>query len=131
MRNYPTNSPEAAARIVSTVALSDGRLCSRELNLLDRFGKAGVLGLSPERLHAVLRDYCQDMQLYAAYDWAEAGQHVPESLGSLLAEVQDPALRTRLLQLCAAVAGADAHCSDAERHVIDAARRRWLEEARA
>ena len=125
MRAYPADSPEAAARLVSMVALADGHLCSRELALLEKIGKAGLLGLSRERLHAVLRDYCQDMQLYAAYDWAEAGRLLPETLDAVLAEVRNPALRAQLLQLCAEVVDADAHWSDAERYALDKLRARW------
>ncbi|VTU16244.1 tellurite resistance TerB family protein [Variovorax sp. RA8] len=130
MRSYPLNSPQAAARIVATMALSDGKLCSRELNLIDRFGKAGVLSLSREQLHTVLRDHCQDMALYTSYEWAERGECLPESLHRLLAEVQDPLRRAHVLQLCGAIADADAHWSAAERRMIDTVRRCWAQEAR-
>lgn len=48
MRNYKIDSPEAAARIVSTVALSDGHLCKREPDRMHELGATVSLGLSRE-----------------------------------------------------------------------------------
>ena len=35
MRTYPSNSPEAAARIVALAMLADGNVCHREMQALD------------------------------------------------------------------------------------------------
>ena len=36
MRTYPSNSPEAAARIVALAMLADGNVCHREMQALTR-----------------------------------------------------------------------------------------------
>lgn len=127
MRNYSTDSPQAAARIVSLVALSDGHLCSRELDRMHALGATAALGLTREQLLRVMQDYYEDMQLHGEYGWADASRLDPASLDGMLAEVRDPRLRQEVLRLCTAVAEADAHWSDSELRVIDTARARWLD----
>jgi hypothetical protein len=47
MRSYPHNSPEAAARIVALVLISDGHVCSSEFDILKQLGAERELGLEP------------------------------------------------------------------------------------
>ena len=50
MRSYPRNSPEAAARIVALVLISDGHVCSSEFDILKQLGAERELGLEPQLL---------------------------------------------------------------------------------
>ena len=44
MRTYPSNSPEAAARIVALAMLADGNVCHREMQALDALHGRQVQG---------------------------------------------------------------------------------------
>ena len=61
MRSYPRNSPEAAARIVALVLISDGHVCRSEIETLHRLQIERELGLAPGRqlgelLHHLTRE---------------------------------------------------------------------------
>lgn len=47
MRSYPLNSPEAAARIVALVLISDGHVCRSEIEAMQHLQIEQVLGLTP------------------------------------------------------------------------------------
>ncbi|MEY4754847.1 MAG: hypothetical protein RJA44_2522, partial [Pseudomonadota bacterium] len=61
MRIYPTNSPEAATRIVALAMLADGYLSPSELAVLDRQRAHEQLGLGYDRIDAVLHGFCEDL----------------------------------------------------------------------
>lgn len=125
MRSYPRNSPEAAARIVALVLISDGHVCRTEVEALQRLNVEPELGLPPGAFAQVVHTLCEDL-LMGSYGSATMMCSVDEStLASLLAEVDDPALQARVLRLAAAAAEADRHVADAEALVVTAARRHW------
>lgn len=125
MRNYPRNSPQAAARLVSLALLADGHLDRAELEALQRTGACRDLGLSDEQFNAVLHAFCEDLLATSAHTWGAACQLDAETLDALMAEVDDPALRSRVLRLCAEVVHADRHVADGEALVLRTALDRW------
>ncbi|MDI1260492.1 TerB family tellurite resistance protein [Aquabacterium sp.] len=125
MRTYPSNSPEAAARLVALVLISDGHVCRSELDALDRLEAAHELGLQPDAMSGIVQTLCEDL-LLGAYASGSLVANVDEAaLTSLVAEVTDPVLRGRVLRLAVAVANADRHLAEGELLVIEAAYRRW------
>jgi hypothetical protein len=125
MRTYPRNSPEAAARILALVLISDGHVCRSEFEVLNRVGASGALGLDVDALSRVVHTLCEEL-LLGAYDSGSAMTRVdPDTLASLLAEVDDPALQRTVMGLAEAVAEADRHLADGEALVLEAARRHW------
>ncbi len=56
-RNYRTNSPEAAARLIATLVARDGRLDWREMEFLDDADALRILGIERGRFLAVLSHY--------------------------------------------------------------------------
>lgn len=122
MRSYPRNSPEAAARILALVMISDGHVCRSELAALQSLDLAGALGLSPDALPQVVQALCEDL-LLATGGLAEGVDAA--LLAALMAEIDDPALQRTLLGLCLTAAAADAHLSDGEAVMLDAVRRHW------
>lgn len=122
MRSYPTDSPEAVARIVALALLADGNLHPGEL---------GALQTHPPHLLAdglmetVLREFCEDLLATHAAAPASTLTLDDATICALLDEVQDESLRARALQLCVAVVEADAHLAGGEFHVLYAAARRW------
>ena len=125
MRSYPLNSPEAAARIVSLVLISDGHVCSSEFDILKRLGAERELGLEPQLLPHVVHTLCQEL-MASGYETGSLMSNVDDStLASLMAEISDPVLQRKVLRLSLAAARADGHLADGETLVVDAARRHW------
>ncbi len=125
MRSYPRNSPQAAARIVALALLADGNLCKSELDALERHGAPALLGLSRAELHAVVHDLCQDLLAGSDLAWGGSSQVDARTLAGLLAEVQDPQLQVKVMQLCVAVVETDSHVAEGESAVLAAALTQW------
>lgn len=125
MRSYPRNSPEAAARIVALVLISDGHVCRSEFETLTKLDAARDLGLEPQNLPGIVQTLCEDL-LMDGFDGGSMLSHVDDgSLASVLAEVDQPELRGKVLRLAAAAAAADRHLSDGEASMLDALSRHW------
>jgi hypothetical protein len=125
MRSYPHNSPEAAARIVALVLISDGHVCSSEFDVLKKLGAERELGLEPQLLPHIVHTLCEEL-LAGGYETGSLMGNVDDStLASLMAEISDPALQRTVLRLSLAAARADGHLADGETLVVDAARHHW------
>lgn len=125
MRSYPRNSPEAAARIVALVLISDGHVCSSEFDILKQLGAEHELGLEPHLLPQIVQTLCEEL-LMGGYATGSLLANVDDStLASLMAEVSDPALQGTVLRLSLAAALADGHLADGETVVLQAARHHW------
>ncbi len=125
MRSYPHNSPEAAARIVALVLISDGHVCSSEFDILNQLGAERELGLEPRLLPHIVHTLCEEL-LLGGYETGSLMSNVDDSaLASLMAEISDPALQRTVLRLSLAAARADGHLADGEIIVLEAARRHW------
>lgn len=132
MRSYPHNSPQAAGRIVSLVLIADGHVCRSEFEALNGQDAAGQLGLAADELPRLVQQLCEDLLM------SDPGSSTPlcrveeATLAALMAELTDPVLQQRVLQLASAAARADAHLAEGEALVLEAARRHWgLSEAHA
>jgi hypothetical protein len=125
MRSYPHNSPEAAARIVALVLISDGHVCSSEFEILKQLGAERELGLEPHLLPHIVHTLCEEL-LLGGYATGSPMDGVDDgTLASLMAEISDPALQRTVLRLSLAAARADGHLADDETVVVAAARRHW------
>lgn len=125
MRSYPPNSPQSAARIVALTLVADGHVSNAELDVLDRVDACGRLGITRPAMHQVLQDFCEDLLQSRDSQWTDACRLDPWTIGQLMAEVDDPALRLAVLRLCVAVAEADEHVADAESIVLVSAVENW------
>ena len=125
MRTYPSNSPQAAARVVALAMLADGHVCNAELEKLIEQGVHQQLGLPHEELTAVVHACCDDLLTGAQMNWADACRIDPVILLGLMAEVVDPALRLKVLQLCLSVVEADGDVAPSESAVLAAAVEHW------
>ncbi|MBA4175172.1 MAG: hypothetical protein C0505_01205 [Leptothrix sp. (in: Bacteria)] len=125
MRSYPRNSPEAAARIVALVLISDGHVCSSEFDILKQLGAERELGLEPHLLPHIVHTLCEEL-LACGYETGSLISSVNDStLASLMAEISDPVLQKKVLRLSLAAARADGHLADGETLVVEAARHHW------
>lgn len=124
MRNYPRNSPEAAARIVALVLVSDGHACRSEMDAVDKANAVEELGLGPDAFRTVLRTLCEDLLTGASSGLMLSGVDA-EGLRSIMAEVDDEDLQRKILKLSVAVAAADAYLAEGESVVLEAALQLW------
>lgn len=125
MRTYPINSPEAAARLLAMALVADGNYSLTEIRALDRLDAPQRLGLSPEAFKAVIDTFCEDLLTAAQGEWTGSARMDAATRQQLLAEVQEPALRDRLVHLCQAVVHADGHEADGEAALLDALTHAW------
>ena len=125
MRSYPLNSPQAAARIVALALLADGVMESEEMLMLEYVRAHEQLGLSMHQLDAVVEAFGQDIEVARHPGWAEDGLVDPRTMAALMAEIDDPALRRKVLRLCIAVVEADGRVHDSESAVVNAAVEHW------
>lgn len=125
MRAYPTDSPQAAARIVALAMLADGHVCHSEMQTLQSLHAAERLQLTPEQLRAVLQGLAQDLLVSAYPQWGNACQMDSHALGMLLDEVKEPELRATTLALCQQVAQADGHWAPAEQRLMEHLAQHW------
>ncbi len=63
MKQYVANSPEAMARIIAMMMVTDGELHDSEIGFLDGIDAFRHLGLSRDQFTEVARQYCSDLQL--------------------------------------------------------------------
>lgn len=125
MRSYPSNSPEAAARILALVLIADGHVCRTELDALKQLAVERELSLAPGGFAQVMQTLCEDQLLSVRAGGLLDVQIGQEQLAGFLAEVDDPDLQRQVLQLGCAAALADRHLAEAEGVVLEAALRHW------
>ena len=125
MRSYPQNSPRAAARIVALAMLADGSLCKKELDTFDQMNAHDQIGLDKEEFQSVVNTFCEDLLTAAQSSWGGMCSVDPKTVTELMAEIDDPALRRKLIGMCVEVAEADGHVADSEAIVLVAAVEHW------
>jgi hypothetical protein len=125
MRPYPANSPQAAARIVALTVVADGDIADAEIELIDRLEVPHQLGLTRHEMHTLLDTFCEDLLSSNQLTWADACPVDERTLASLMSEVQDPALRLKVLRLCVELAEVDNHVAEGESIVLVAAVEHW------
>jgi tellurite resistance protein len=125
MRTYPRNSPQAAARIVALALTSDGHVCSSEEHALERLGIAGELGLAPAQFAQIVQTLCEDRSVAHMSPDLAVGHLDTAPLSTLIDEIDDPALRRKVMRLCMAVAIADGHLADGEIALLAAVFNAW------
>lgn len=125
MRSYPLNSPEAAARIVAVVLISDGHVCRTEVEALQQLHIEHELGMAPGSFSKVVHTLCEDL-LMGTHGGGLMMCSVDETiLASFLSEVDEPGLQAKVLRLASAAAEADRHLADAEALVMAVAHQHW------
>jgi len=83
------------------------------------------LGLARHELHTLLDTFCEDLLSSEQLKWADACPVDEHTLADLTGEIQDPALRRKLLRLCVELAGVDARVDEGESMVLIAAVEHW------
>ncbi len=125
MRKYPQNSPQAAARILALTIIADGDLDKAEFALLDELAVHELLGLEYDVLHTVVDTFYADLLSSKQLAWSDVCPVDEHTLAELMGEIDDPALRRKVLGLCIKLAEADGHVAEGESIVLVAAVEHW------
>jgi uncharacterized tellurite resistance protein B-like protein len=125
MRRYPTNSPQAAARIVALTVLADGDISSAEFELLALPEVHAQLGLDRDALATVLHDAYDDLEPSARLNLPNTCPVDEFTLRDIVGEIDDPELQQRLLRLCVDIAHSDGTVDIAESIIISSAMEQW------
>ena len=125
MRTYPRNSPEAAARIVALVLIADGHVCHSEYEALKQLNVARDLGLKSQNMPSIVQTLCEDL-LMEGFNGRSILSHIGDGvMASLMAEVDDPRLQSKVLRVAEKIVQADRHLSEGEAAMLDAICRHW------
>jgi uncharacterized tellurite resistance protein B-like protein len=125
MRKYAQNSPQAAARIIALTIVADGDVGKEELALLDALQVHQQLGLGRDSLHEVIDSFCVDLLSSKQLAWADACPVDTYTLAGLMADIDDPALRRKVLAICIKIAEANGHIAEGESIILSAAVEHW------
>lgn len=125
MRKYAQNSPQAAARIIGLTLIADGDVGQAELAMLDELEVHQQLGLTRDALHAVIDTFCEDLLSSKQLNWADTCPVDEYTLTELMAELDDPDLRRKVLGFCVRLAEADDKVAEGESLVLNAAVGQW------
>jgi len=61
MKHYPRNSPQAVARVLAMMMVTDGKLDPREIEILEELNVYEIVGISRLEFMCVVHDYCSDL----------------------------------------------------------------------
>ena len=125
MRHYPTNSPQAAGRLLALSMVVDGNLAHSELQALDRTRILPAVSLDHDAFQQLLQELCDDLITSAV---RSVVQVEPAVIDSMLSEITDPDLRRQLLRAMWAIADADGWLADGEAVLLARANSVWSAE---
>lgn len=123
MHTYPTNSPQAAARIVALALIANSEVKTSEWAELESMQVHEHLGLTIEEWHEVVSD------LYI--DLADSATSLADCLGDvrmtkrLLDHVDEPSLQRKVIRLCTGVINADSQIDEGESAFLLATLSQW------
>jgi tellurite resistance protein len=123
MHTYPSNSPQAAARIVALALIANSEVKTSEWAVLKSMRVHEHLGLTTEEWHEVVGD------LYI--DLVGSSTSLSDVLGDarltreLLDHVDDPDLQRKVMRLCTGVINADGQVDEGESAFLLATLSQW------
>ena len=125
VQTYPTNSPQAATRLLAMVLVADGHYALSELRALDQLEVPQRLGLTPQAVKAVIDDFCAEVANASYGEWSGSALLDETTRDSLFHEIKDPKLQRQILLMCESLALADGHLAEGETDMLDAMARAW------
>jgi len=125
MRHYPSDSPEAKARVVALALLADGAIDLNEIEALERHEVVSRLGLDHPGFDRVVREFCEDMLVSANRGPSGQIELDEDTIDALLADIQDPLTRKRMLRAVLDIVNADGRLADGEAVLVSQAMKSW------
>mgnify|MGYP002620430488 CR=1 FL=1 len=125
MRHYEKDSAEAFARVLSLALMADGAPDRAELDCVHHRRMLQQFGLDEMDFETVLQHFCEDLEQSVGY-YDAFNQHLPpELIDALLAEIEHPEHRRRLLDSIIHIATADGELSEGEKRLLERASTQW------
>ena len=125
MRHYPSDSPQAMARLVVLALLADGIIDTGELDQLDDKRTIASLGLDSGSFDDVFYGLCADMLRTGQRMTSDRLDLDADTIDRMLDEVRDPLLRKKTLRAMMDIAHADRQLAGGEAALIARALKRW------
>ena len=124
MTDYERNSPEAVARILAMMMISDAKLDDREVEVLDHLRVFDIVGISRGAFSEVVRDYCAELVRDGNADGRI--RLVDKSrIDRIVDLVDDPRKRVDTCGMILNIANADGRLDDSELTVFGYILERW------
>jgi tellurite resistance protein len=123
MQTYPSNSPQAAARIVALALIANGEVKTSEWAELKSMRVHQHLGLSLEAWHDIVSDLYVDLVGSATPLAARLSD--TQMIKRLLDTVDDPRLQRQVIRLSTAVINADGEVDEGESTFLLAMLSQW------
>jgi hypothetical protein len=124
MKNYTPNSPEAMARILAMMIVTDAHIDDREIAILDRLDAYAILGLTRNEFMRVAQDYCTQL-VKEAEEHGETPILDADRADTVIDCVDVPSRRIIVARLLLAILAADQQQRESElvlyAHILD----RW------
>ncbi|MCM8595282.1 hypothetical protein [Accumulibacter sp.] len=125
MRHYTTDSAESVSRVLSLALLADGALDNREIDLLEKKALYERLQISPETLHRVIHEFCDDLLQCARAPNVGQIELDRELIDHLLDDIRSPQLRKDTLRAILDIIRADGCLNGGEAILVSEAMNRW------
>ena len=125
MRSYSIDSPHAAGRILALTMIVDGNVDKSELVAMDHTNILEHIDLDRADFHRLLHDLCNDLLTPTSHGTIQLSNVL---IDHLLAEIESPELRRKLLRAMWNIADADGWLADAEAILLTRASNAWSAE---
>lgn len=124
MKTYPTDSPEAMARLLAMVMITDARLDDREMDALERLDLLRLIGLSREQFSRVVKAYCDEVVATGSAD-GKVNLMDRARIDAVVDAVQDPRKRMDAASMALILMKADEQFHEAELALLRYTLQRW------
>jgi hypothetical protein len=124
MQSFPTDSPQAMARVLVLALIADTELSAREVQALEELDAFTRLGLSRAEFGQLAREFCAQLSRRMGAN-TSLRLSDPELFDEVLADVEHRGLRLLVCRLVAGVISADGRMRGAERQLYLHILARW------
>jgi hypothetical protein len=124
MKTYTQNSPEAMARVIAMMIVTDAHIDDREIAMLDRLDAYTKLGLSRSEFMGVARDYCSEL-VAETEEFGESALLNPDRTDTVIGYVDAAPKRLLVARLLLGVLAADTQQRSSELMLFDHILDRW------
>ncbi len=124
MKAYAKNSPEAIARILAMMMITDARLDDREIEILDELRIFDIVGISRAAFSEVVQDYCSELLEAGKVD-GKVRLIDKGRIDAAIDLVDDHRMRVHTCGMMLNIANADGRLDDSELGVFRYILERW------
>jgi uncharacterized tellurite resistance protein B-like protein len=124
MKAYGRNSPEAIARVLAMMMITDARLDDREIEIMDELRIFDIVGISRSGFSQVVKDYCDELLASGSKD-GRVKLVDKARIDDVIAAVDDPQKRVQTAGMILNIANADGNIHETELAVFRYVLERW------